>query len=462
MTAALRDALDADPDVTDPRRYLAPARLGHAGRRPPHPSTRWADHENPRHRCSPRPVALGSAATVPRTAARSPVPRTLYVSPTGDDRAAGTRRRSAAYASGGRRPAGRAAASCGCCPAPTAAPGSCCGAVTTSPSPPPRPGAAVLDERGLVPLDGQSGVVQIQNSSRITVRGLDIRGYRTTSMAKVPIGIYVTGHGSRDHRWPHNHVHRLGNDNPTLGSFDINAHGIAVYGDSPHAPDHPPPDPRQRGRPPAPRRQRERRGQRQRRPAGGSPATTSTTTTTSASTRSAGRARCPGRHRYAAVDRARTGVIAGNTVSRIISRGNPAYWEGDGWCNCADGIYVDGGGHIDVRDNVVRDQRHRHRGRRGEPARPRRRRPRTPQPGQRQRLRRSRARRLQPEPRRGVRRAGHRQPLPRRQHPATTAHRSCCCSSSCTRPRSRATPSWPPIAPPRSCSSATAWSGRGG
>ena len=49
-----------------------------------------------------------------------------------------------------------------------------------------RPGAAVLDERGLVPLDGQSGVVQIQNSSRITVRGLDIRGYRTTSMAKVP------------------------------------------------------------------------------------------------------------------------------------------------------------------------------------------------------------------------------------------------------------------------------------
>ena len=29
-----------------------------------------------------------------------------------------------------------------------------------------------------------------------------------------------------------NHVHHLGNDNPTLGSFDLNAHGIAVYGDS--------------------------------------------------------------------------------------------------------------------------------------------------------------------------------------------------------------------------------------
>src|SRR5207244_4263517 len=31
----------------------------------------------------------------------------------------------------------------------------------------------------------------------------------------------------------HNHVHHLGNDNTTLGSFDINAHGIAVYGRDP-------------------------------------------------------------------------------------------------------------------------------------------------------------------------------------------------------------------------------------
>ena len=62
----------------------------------------------------------------------------------------------------------------------------------------------------------------------------------------------------------------------------------------------------------------------------------------------------PGRHRYQTVDQARQGVIAGNTVSRIISQGNPSYWEGDGWCNCADGIYIDGAGQIDVRHNVVR------------------------------------------------------------------------------------------------------------
>ncbi|MGC4109347.1 MAG: hypothetical protein QM747_02750 [Nocardioides sp.] len=47
-------------------------------------------------------------------------------------------------------------------------------------------------------------------------------------------------------------------------------------------------------------------------------------------------------------------MIAHNRISRIISQGNPAYWEGDGWCNCADGIYVDGGEHIAVKHNVVR------------------------------------------------------------------------------------------------------------
>ncbi len=52
-------------------------------------------------------------------------------------------------------------------------------------------------------------------------------------------------------------------------------------------------------------------------------------------------------------------MIDGNVVARIVSRGNPAYWEGGtgaaAWCNCADGIYVDGGTHIAVRGNRVSD-----------------------------------------------------------------------------------------------------------
>ena len=60
-----------------------------------------------------------------------------------------------------------------------------------------------------------------------------------------------------------------------------------------------------------------------------------------------------GPYRYTNTNRARYGLIAGNDVARVRSKGNPAYWEGDGWCNCADGIYVDGGTHIVIRDNHV-------------------------------------------------------------------------------------------------------------
>ena len=47
-------------------------------------------------------------------------------------------------------------------------------------------------------------------------------------------------------------------------------------------------------------------------------------------------------------------MIAGNTINGVVSKGNPAYWEDGEWCNCADGIYVDGGAHIAIRHNTVR------------------------------------------------------------------------------------------------------------
>jgi Right handed beta helix region len=213
------------------------------------------------------------------------------------------------------------------------------------------PGQAVLDESGLVPADGDSGAVQIEDSTRITVRGLDIRDYRTTSMAKVPIGIYVTGHGSRI-TLAHNHVHRLGNFNTTLGSFDINAHGIAAYGRDPKMPitrlrihgnevDH------------------LHLGASESVVVNGNVTHWRITANRIHDDNNIGidaigwEGTVPGKHRYTKVDQARRGVIAGNTVRRIISKGNPSYWEGDGWCNCADGIYIDGAGHVDVRDNVV-------------------------------------------------------------------------------------------------------------
>jgi parallel beta-helix repeat protein len=40
-------------------------------------------------------------------------------------------------------------------------------------------------------------------------------------------------------------------------------------------------------------------------------------------------------------------------VSYIRSQGNPAYYEDGTWCNCADGIYVDGATQIAIQNNVV-------------------------------------------------------------------------------------------------------------
>ncbi len=297
------------------------------------------------------PALAGPAGAAPSTRTAGVARPVLYVSPTGDDTAPGTRQaplRTPQVAVDRIGPGGVV----------RLLPGTYARQrivirgrhdVTVNAT---APGTAVLDESGLVPPDGDSGVVQIQNSSGITVRGLDIRDYRTRSMAKVPVGIYVTGHGSRI-TLAHNHVHRLGNDNGTLGSFDINAHGIAAYGRDPKRPitrlrisdnevDH------------------LKLGASESVVVNGNVTRWQITGNHIHDDNNIGidaigwEGTVPGRHRYSTVDRARRGVIAGNTVSRIISKGNPAYWEGHGWCNCADGIYIDGAGHVDVRDNVVR------------------------------------------------------------------------------------------------------------
>jgi Right handed beta helix region len=211
--------------------------------------------------------------------------------------------------------------------------------------------AAVLDASGLTPRLSDSGVVQIRASSHVVVRGLDIRGYRTTSLRRVPIGIYVTGH-DRHVTLRDNHVHRLGNDNGTLGSFDINAHGIAVYGRDPH---HPIEDLRIVGN----EVDHLHLGASESVVVNGNVDHWRIVGNHIHDNDNIGidaigwEPTLTGRHRYTTANRARHGVIARNRVSRIISEGNPAYWEGDGWCNCADGIYVDGGEQIEVDRNIV-------------------------------------------------------------------------------------------------------------
>ncbi|MEV6490360.1 hypothetical protein AB0M20_17295 [Actinoplanes sp. NPDC051633] len=209
----------------------------------------------------------------------------------------------------------------------------------------------VLDGSGLaVPAD-QSGMVEIRNSSDVAVSGLTITGYRTRSLAAVPIGIFVTGAG-HSIRLSGNHIHHLGNDNGTLGSFDINAHGIAVYGTNParaisglritgNELDH------------------LLLGASETLVVNGNVNGWAVTHNDIHDNNNIGidaigyEETISGPQRFTDVNRARNGTIAFNRVSRIISEGNPAYWEDGSWCNCADGIYIDGGTAIRVFGNRV-------------------------------------------------------------------------------------------------------------
>ena len=210
----------------------------------------------------------------------------------------------------------------------------------------------VLDASGLVPPDGGTGVVEIRNGTDLVVRGLEITGYRTHSQDKVPIGIYVQG-ATNGVVLAHNRVHHLGNDNRERGSYDINAHGIAVYGSKAHH---------------AVKGLRIVANEVDHLVLGASESVV-----VNGNVKGWRIARnhihdnnnigidaigfegtIQGPKRWTHVNRARQGVVAHNLVTDIVSRGNPSYWEDPGWCNCADGIYVDGGKDIEIRDNVVR------------------------------------------------------------------------------------------------------------
>ncbi|MGH3637226.1 MAG: hypothetical protein ACRDTP_02460, partial [Mycobacteriales bacterium] len=212
----------------------------------------------------------------------------------------------------------------------------------------------VLSGAGLTPPAGDlTGMVEIARSRDITVRGLEVTGYRTRKLDTVPAGFYVHGHDRAVHIVG-NHVHDLGNDNNTLGSFDINAHGIAAYGDNAHRPI--------RGLVIARNRvDNLHLGASESVVVNGNVTGWRITGNHIHDNDNIGidaigfEPTLTGKWRYTQRNRARDGVIAHNTVQRIRSRGNPAYWEDGSWCDCADGIYVDGGSHIRIARNRVAD-----------------------------------------------------------------------------------------------------------
>ena len=306
---------------------------------------------------APRPLVVTAGAAVLTAVAAlgaalpaDAAPSVLYVSPTGSDSAAGTEaapKRTPQAAVDALGPDG------GVVRLATGRYGSRVEIVDRSHvTVEPAPGAVpVLDGAGLtVPAD-RVGMVEVTDSSDVVVRGLEITGWRTTSVASVPVGILVTG-GGAGVRLESNHVHHLGNDNGTRGSMEMNAHGIAVYGTDTSTPlsdvdivgnevDHV--------------------------VLGASEAVVVNGnvdgwTVTGNHVHHADNigidaigyeGTVPRSVRYTDVNRARNGVISDNLVTDIVTRGNPAYWDGDGWCNCAGGIYVDGGRSITISGNTI-------------------------------------------------------------------------------------------------------------
>jgi hypothetical protein len=205
---------------------------------------------------------------------------------------------------------------------------------------------AVLDAQHLSP-NGRSGILNIQNKSYVRIEGLEIRNYRTADRQLTPLGISVIGAGSHIELLKNN-VHHIeqtfdGRDAPGHGA---NAFGIAVYGTDAKTPiselvidgnevHH------------------LKTGSSESLVVNGNVTNFRITHNVVHDNNNIG-IDAIGFERTApdpAVDQARDGVISGNLVYNITSRGNPAYRNDES----SDGIYVDGGTRILIEQNVIHD-----------------------------------------------------------------------------------------------------------
>ena len=211
---------------------------------------------------------------------------------------------------------------------------------------------AVLDGACLAPPEGGprgggAAMVALNNVSYVRLQGLEIRNYRTDDRRRTPAGIRVSGAGSHIEILKNN-VHHIeqnfqGRDRPGSGG---NGFGIAVYGTDPKIPvsdllidgnevHH------------------LKTGSSESLVLNGNVAGFRVTHNTVHDNNNIG-IDLIGHERTAPdpeVDRARDGVISGNLVYNITSKGNPAYGDEVN----SDGIYVDGGTRLLIERNIMHD-----------------------------------------------------------------------------------------------------------
>jgi hypothetical protein len=205
---------------------------------------------------------------------------------------------------------------------------------------------AVLDAQHLAP-EGRSGILTIHSKSYVRIEGFEIRNYRTAEHRLTPLGISVMGAGSHIELFKNN-VHHIeqnfdGRDAPGRGG---NGFGIAVYGTDAKTPiselvidgnevHH------------------LKTGSSESLVVNGNVTNFRITHNVVHDNNNIGIDVIGFEHTAPdpAVDQARDGVVSGNLVYNITSRGNPAYGNDES----SDGIYVDGGTRILIEQNVIHD-----------------------------------------------------------------------------------------------------------
>lgn len=205
---------------------------------------------------------------------------------------------------------------------------------------------AILEAEHFTP-SGREAVLTIQSQSYIRIESFEIRNFHTAEHRLVPMGISVMGAGSHIELLKNN-VHHIqqtfpGRDAPGSGG---NGFGIAVYGTDAKTPitdlvidgnevHH------------------LKTGSSESLVVNGNVTNFRITHNVVHDNNNIG-IDVIGFERTApdpAVDQARDGVVSGNLVYNITSRGNPAYRNDES----SDGIYVDGGTRILIEQNVMHD-----------------------------------------------------------------------------------------------------------
>src|SRR3984957_13035673 len=205
---------------------------------------------------------------------------------------------------------------------------------------------AVLDATHFTP-SGRQAILTIENQSYVRIVGFEIRNFHTAEHRLAPLGISVIGAGSHIELLKNN-VHHIeqtfpGRDAPGRGG---NGFGIAVYGTDAKTPitdliidgnevHH------------------LKTGSSESLVVNGNVTNFRITHNMVHDNNNIGIDVIGFEHTAPdpAVDQARDGVVSGNLVYNITSRGNPAYRNEEN----SDGIYVDGGTRILIEQNVMHD-----------------------------------------------------------------------------------------------------------